>query len=147
MPCQMVGGLMYAPVPLPSETHQREKYRNLLLSLSIGYQAVSYRYSIHRIIQHTWMSGADKFPTATCDAYGDFRNAPAVRPAELKIDGAFSSPFVRASESTPPFVRPGGNPRFNAYRRNKKRAATESERRWRASQRGNVRGRLIVWRR
>lgn len=62
------------------------------------------------------MSGAESFDPAGCDSYGDLRNAPALSPAELKIDGAFCSPFVRSSESTPPIVTPGGKSRSNACR-------------------------------
>ena len=60
------------------------------------------------------MSGADIFPTAGCDAYGELRKTPALSPAELKIDGAFSSPLVRESASTPFIVTPGGRPMSNA---------------------------------
>lgn len=61
------------------------------------------------------MSGAEKFFPDGCDGgYGDCKKAPALRPAELNIDGAFASPFVNASESTPPSVTPGGRPRSNA---------------------------------
>ena len=60
------------------------------------------------------MSGADIFPTAGFDAYGELRKAPAVSPAELKIDGTFSSPLVRESASTPLLVTPGGRPMSNA---------------------------------
>lgn len=56
---------------------------------------------------------------AECDSYGDVRNAPALSPAELKMEGAFCSPFVRSSESTPPIVTPGGKSRSNACRDNK----------------------------
>lgn len=54
------------------------------------------------------------FPTAGFDAYGELRKAPAVSPAELKIDGASSSPSVRESASTPLLVTPGGRPMSNA---------------------------------
>ena len=43
------------------------------------------------------MSGTEVLDPGGCESYGDLRNAPALSPAELKMDGAFCSPFVRSS--------------------------------------------------
>lgn len=72
------------------------------------------RHTYRRVHEPTWTSGAEEFAQRECDLYGDFRNAPALSPAEVKIEGALASPFVRASESTPVIVTPGGKPRSNA---------------------------------